>query len=287
MASPRLQRYSLDTGQLRRDTLVSSSLQFINLAVAECGWLVLSSAKRQKPGAQNTDRSKDVMKSFMVFDKILLDFLYHFEVRRSVFGSNITDADCSDALIVMDQNNFIQIFSMDHVLQNSQHEKTTQQSNFSVNLHLTKKPQILFHYKSHQNYLELNMKPWLFISSSAEKTFSVQEIVGGNKVNGGDFSPVNEDISTSEMLHFAPDDSGRVVRHGAFGFTIFNVEESEDRTHRLETWFALKTETESIFKVDTAAPRRRGGRIRKLVQYCDNTSVNITEYDYEVRKVEL
>ena len=287
MATPRLQRFSLETGQLRRDILVSSSLQFINLAVAECGWLVLSSAKRQKPAAQNTDRSKDVLKSFMIFDKILLDFLYHFEVRRSVFGSNITDADCSDALIVMYQNNFIQIFSMEHVLQNNQQEKTTQDSNFSVNLRLTKKPQVLFHYKSHQNYLEINMKPWLFISSSAEKTFSVQEIVGGIKVQGGDFSPVNEDISTSEMLHFAPDDSGRVVRHGAFGFTIFNVEKSEDGTHRLESWFALKTETESIFKVDTATPRRRGGRIRKLVQYCDNTSVNITEYDYEVSKVEL
>ena len=182
-SSNRLQRYTMDTGELKQDLFLSRKHRFTELAPdPEKGWLVLNSVRVTKPSNRtcpgslsSCSNSTDVLKSFLIFDSIPLQFLYHFEIKKSVFGNSIQDAAvCLGLLLVMHQNKNIEIFSMEAIFANSETEidltnEDVENVGFPVNLNILEKPPCLFQVKTDHHHLEMNMNPWLYIKSISGK----------------------------------------------------------------------------------------------------------------------
>jgi hypothetical protein len=176
-SSNRLQRYTMDTGHLKQDLFLSRQHRFTEMAPdPEKGWLILSSVRVTKSSSRScpgslTSCSTDVLKSFIILESIPLKFLFHFEVKKSVFGSSIQDAAvCLGLLLVMHQNKSIEIFSMENIINNSQTDLVLEHQDqenigFPINLKVVDKPSCLFQVKTDHHHLEMNMNPWLYIKS--------------------------------------------------------------------------------------------------------------------------
>ena len=180
-ANNRLKRIVMDTGNIVKDQALPSAYKYKEFVLdPEKGWIILNSVRIVKPtsvcptGHLGVCNASDVFKSFIIFENIPLIFLYHFEVRKSVFGSTIQDASiCFGMLLVMHQNSNIEVFSMEEIIKkgrvDSDKMDNTQESIFPVNIRLTSRPVCIFQVKTNRHHLEMNMNPWLYIKSVSGK----------------------------------------------------------------------------------------------------------------------
>ena len=182
-SSNRLQRYSMETGELKQDLFLSRKHRFTELSPdPEQGWLVLNSVRVTKPsgrtcpGSLTSCNPTDVLKSFIIFENIPLKFLYHFEIKKSIFGTSIQDAAvCLGMLLVMHQNKMIEIFSLEEIIDNAENKmelllhEDEEMVGFPINLEIVEKPPCLFEVKTDHHHLEMNMNPWLYIKSITGK----------------------------------------------------------------------------------------------------------------------
>jgi len=295
-SSNRLQRYTMDTGHLKQDLFLSRQHRFTEMAPdPEKGWLILSSVRvtkssiRSCPGSL-TSCSTDVLKSFIIFESIPLKFLFHFEVKKSVFGSSIQDAAvCLGLLLVMHQNKSIEIFSMEDIINNSQTDLVIEHQDqenigFPINLKVVDKPSCLFQVKTDHHHLEMNMNPWLYIKSISDKQFSVHQLSNDNLVPGGKLGNKTVDGVDHENVMFSPDDSARVIHFGSFGFKVLNIEKDyETEGYSLKETFSLKSDRDK--ESDSTAPplptSRVGRQVVRPVHYYDNVAETVSSVTFQ------
>eukprot|EP00092_Neocalanus_flemingeri_P002450 GFUD01002620.1.p1 GENE.GFUD01002620.1~~GFUD01002620.1.p1 ORF type:complete len:733 (-),score=176.61 GFUD01002620.1:283-2481(-) len=304
-SSNRLQRYNMDTGNLKQDLILSRKHRFTELAPdPERGLLVLSSVRVTKtsnktcPGSFTNCNSADVLKSFIIFENIPLQFLYHFEISKLVFGSSIQDAAvCLGLLLVMYQNKNIEIFSMEDIIKYGEtkfeelHDcsSNAEEENigFPINLKIVEKPPCLFVVKSDHHHLEMNMNPWLYIKSISDKQFSVHELNNDKLVTGGVMGNRSVDGVDHENVMFSPDDSSRVIHFGSFGLRVMNIERDyKNECYHLREMFSIKSDHKDSDKSSSdpanSAPTTRVGRhVRRPANYYDNVAETVTNVTFQ------
>ena len=228
-ASNRLQRYSLDRGKLTQEILLQGADDHHGYRFTEMlpdpqrHWLVLSSIKVKKP---NTG-----LKSFMIFEYTTLEFLYHFEVCKSVFGNSMQDANVfGGLLLILHNNSKIEVFSIDEVIKA---ENVKEVRGCDINVLLRSRPPCLFQVQSHHHHLEFNMNPWLYIRAWSDQEFSLHRIDSHCLLPEGMFGAVADGVR-EDHLEFCPDHPTKLLQYGSSGFNVYNI---CDRGKKLELQF--------------------------------------------------
>ena len=102
---------SINTNELVDNSLnVTYKELYVDL---ETSYICVKSTRRPKPS--------DVLVSFVIFNYPVLKVVAKFNVRRSIFGTNITDAEVSqDILMVMEAGSVTKLYSLQSFLSNQE-----------------------------------------------------------------------------------------------------------------------------------------------------------------------
>ena len=276
-ADNRLQRYSLDRGSLTQEINVLGSDQHHGYRFTEMlheqqrHWLVLSSIKVKKPNSG--------LKSFLIFEYTTLEFLYHFEVCKSIFGNSVQDANVfGGLLLILHNNSKIEMFSIDEIIKA---ENVREVRGCDINVFLRSRPPCLFQVQSHHHHLEFNMNPWLYIRAWSDQEFSVHRMDSHCLLPEGMFGTV-ADGEKEDHLEFCPDHPTKLLRYGSTGFHVYHI---SDRGKKLELLFQKghPTSNESRNETSQQNSSRPNRRVKRTASYYERScdSLNHVIYDYE------
>lgn len=276
-ADNRLQRYSLDRGSLTQEINVLGSDQHHGYRFTEMlheqqrHWLVLSSIKVKKPNSG--------LKSFVIFEYTTLEFLYHFEVCKSIFGNSMQDANVfGGLLLILHNNSKIEMFSIDEIIKA---ENVIEVRGCDINVFLRSRPPCLFQVQSHHHHLEFNMNPWLYIRAWSDQEFSVHRMDSHCLLPEGMFGTV-ADGEKEDHLEFCPDHPTKLLRYGSTGFHVYHI---SDRGKKLELQFQRghPTSNESRNETSQQNSSRPNRRVKRTASYYERSgdSLNHVIYDYE------
>ena len=274
-ADNRLHRYSLDRGKLTQEISLLGSDHHHGYRFTEMlhdlqrHWLVLSSIKVKKPNSG--------LKSFMIFEYTTLEFLYHFEVCKSVFGNSVQDANVfGGLLLILHNNSKIELFSIDEVIKA---DNVTEARGCDINVLLRARPPCLFQVQSHHHHLELNMNPWLYIRAWSDQEFSLHRLDSDCLLQ---FFGVVADGEKEDHLEFCPDHPTKLLRYGSAGFNVYHI---SNEGKKLELQFQsnppkLKESQKDKTQSSSSRPNRRVKRTDSYYEK-NSDSINHVMYDYE------
>jgi len=273
-ADNRLQRYSLGRGGLTQEISLLGSdhhgYRFTEmLHDLQRHWLVLSSIKVKKPNSG--------FKSFMIFEYTTLEFLYHFEVCKSVFGNSVQDANVfGGLLLILHNNSKIELFSIDEVIKA---DNVTEVRGCDINVLLRARPPCLFQVQSHHHHLELNMNPWLYIRAWSDQEFSLHRLDSDCLLQ---FFGVVADGEKEDHLEFCPDHPTKLLRYGSAGFNVYHIS-GEGKKLELQFQRNHPLSKESQKDKSQSSSRRPNRRVKRTDSYYEKNSdsINHVMYDYE------
>ena len=276
-ADNRLQRFSLDRGHLTQEINLAGSdgqhsYRFTEmLPDPQRHWLVLSSIKVKKPNSG--------LKSFIIFDYTTLEFLYHFEVFKSIFGNSMQDANVfGGLLLILHNNSKIEMFSIDEIIKA---DNVIEVSGCDINVLLRTRPPCLFQVQSHHHHLEFNMNPWLYIRAWSDQEFSLHRMDSHCLLPEGMFGAV-ADGEREDHLEFCPDHPSKLLRYGSTGFHVYHISDTGKKLE-LQLQKSHPTSKESQNEQTQLNSSRPNRRVKRTDSYfgksCD--SVNHVMYDYE------
>ena len=277
-ANNKLQRYSLDRGQLNQEIHLQGSNDNHGYRFTEMlhdmqrHWLVLSSIKVKKPNSG--------LKSFMIFDYTTLEFLYHFEICKSLFGSTVQDANVFGGLVLVLHNNTkIEIFSIDEVIKA---DHVAEVRNCDVNVFLKVRPPCLFQVQSHHHHLEFNINPWLYIRAWSDQEFSVHRIDSHCLLPDGMFTAVVDGEREEHLEFCGPDQPTKLLRYGSEGFRVYHIS-NQGKTLELQFKAGQPTSTEFLAEQTPQSSNRSNRRAKRSNSYFEKNSdtTNYVIYDYE------
>ena len=275
-ADNRLRRYSLETGHLQTDILLSRTYKFTEMSSdRERHWLILSSTR---PRTQT-----DVLLSFIIVEQRTLEFLFHFNIRKSIFGKSIQTANIvGGLLLIMFTNKTIEVFSIEEVLGEENRVPADQVSDSrDINYVIRERPACLYQVKSHHHHLEFNMQPWLYIKALSDQEFSVHHLLSHDMLDQGKFGSFST-REKEEHLEFCPEQPTRIIHYGSLGFKVHQM-----RGNRLEKILDYDPQKDEDIKENDdllplqqrPEPSTRSGR---TVRRPENYYEEITEKLYSV-----
>ena len=279
-ADNRLRRLELETGSLQTDLLLSKTFKFTEISSdRERGWLILTSTR---PRTQS-----DVLLSFIILEQRTLEFQYHFNIHKSIFGKSIQTANIvGGLLLIMFSNKLIEVFSIEEVLGEENRVPADQLSeSHAINVVVRQRPACLYQVKTHSHQLEFSMNPWLYIKALSDQEFSVHHISSHHMLDGGKFGSFNT-REKEEHLEFCPEQPARLIHYGSLGLRLYEMR--EDRLEKLFDYDPGKDEdisgNENILPGQRAEPPTRSGRtVRRPVNYYEEISDKLYSvvYDFE------
>ena len=289
-----LRRLSLNNGKMKQRFLLSRKHRFTEMIPdLERNWLVLGSIKTKRtcPEQDNRENLKfkdlDVLQSFMVFDYTTLQFLYHFEIRRSIFGKGIQDSNIFGGLLLVTNPQRIEVFSLDDILNddnviNRIGASDEKDSEFICNIELRSRPPCIFDVRTHHSHLEMNMSPWLYIAAKSEYEFTVQKMDSHGIVDGGCF--LSENGGSEDHLEFCPDHPSQLMFYGTVGLKVYDI---IDQGARLKLYFDFPISKEdpstapSLDSTSTSSNSRPRRSVKKTTNYLEQRSETTTHVIYE------
>ena len=280
-ADNRLRRYELETGSLQTDILLSKTYKFTEMSSdRERNWLILASTR---PRSQS-----DVLLSFIIFEQRTLEFKYHFNIQKSIFGKSIQTANIvAGLLLIMFTNKLIEVFSIDEVLAEENRVSADQLSESTdINFVVRQRPVCLYGVRSQNHHLEFNMNPWLYIKALSDQEYSVHQLQSHHMLDGGKFGSFNTQ-EKEEHLEFCPEQPTMIIHYGSLGLRLYEL-----RENRLEKLFDYDPgkdedihENDNILPVQERhePPSRSGRTVRRPVNYYEEISDKVYSviYDYE------
>ena len=295
-ADNKLRRFDLETGQLQVDILLSRIYRFTEMSTdAVRNWLILESLKSHKRTNQrlqlaDSNATTDVLMSFIIFEPRTLQFKYHFEIRRTIFGKSVQAANIvGGLLLVMMHNKDIEVFSIDEVLSEANKVPSGEVSDNNINYIIQSRPACLYRVNSHHHHLEFNMNPWLYIKALSDQEFSVHLMASQLVLEGGKFGSFTN-REKEEHLEFCPEQSTKLIHYGSHGLTLYEVKETDNSgNYRLDELFSYDPQQDDKMVDDvTAQPRpdlstRSGRTVRRPSNYYEDITQKLysVDFDYE------
>ena len=280
-ADNRLRRYHLETGHLQTDLLLSRTYKFTEMSSdRERHWLILSSTR---PRTQS-----DVLLSFIIVEQRTLQFLFHFNIKKSIFGKSIQTANIvGGLLLIMFTNKMIEVFSIEEVLSEENRVPPDQVSeDRDINYVIRERPACLYRVKTHNYHLEFNMQPWLYIKALSDQEFSVHHLLSHDMLDQGKFGSFTT-TEKEEHLEFCPEQPSRIIHYGSLGLRLYQMIDN-----KLEKMFDYDPgKDEDVNGNDNILPARqrpepptRSGRnVRRPENYYEEISEKLYSviYDFE------
>ena len=216
--------YSLENGRLLNTVYIGCLSKGVFKEMTydyESGLLVLKSVRKSKTSNEVDD---DVLVSFVLFQHPPFKFVARFEVRKSVFGDKILDADLvCQTLMVLEANSVTKVYNARHLLDGIDEELnigdirgdsteilTVGDSplGLPINLEIKRAPPCLLIIKSYKQYIQLSPS-YNFISCDLkDHCFKLRRL--------GDHSLVGmlgqRDSEGQDHVGFTPDDASRVIQ---------------------------------------------------------------------------
>ena len=287
----RLRRHDLETGHIQTDILLSRTEKFTDMSCdRERNWLILTSTHPRV--------KTDVVLSFIILQPRTLEFNYHFNIRKSIFGKSVQTANIvGGLLLIMFTNKMIEVFSIDEVLGPENRvpaDEISDSSDIHINIVISQRPVCLYKLKTHNHHLEFNMNPWLYIKALSDQEFSVhhmsdicdENIVEHEMLEQGQFGTFST-REKEEHLEFCPEQPTRIIQYGSLGLRLY-----EKRGKRLEKMFDYDPgKDEDLIGNDDIlpaqqrpeAPIRSGRKVRRPENYYEEISEKLYSviYDFE------
>ena len=284
-ATNRLQRYDLETGEMKQDFFLSKQFRYTEMtADMERNWLILSSNKVQSQIEEILVKNRDALKSFMILDYTTLQFLYQFKINRTVFSKAVKDANIFGGLLMNEtrrMNSTIEAYSIDEVLGETNHadgEGEGDEEGLPYNIDIKLKPDCLLQVNSANHHLEVNMNPWMLIVKRADNMFGLHQLDSMDLVKGGIFG--NDDYKErDESLEFCPDQPSRLIHNDLHGLTVYDIV-----NHGIRKYFQYDPNTEEDQPSHTNSRNKNNSRrVREVSNYyedCGEASTHVI-YDHE------
>jgi len=177
-ADSTLHRYSLATGQPLSFIRLYGSTKFTEMSRDEGrGWLILKSVKSSRGNPGSLQPRRDVLQRILIMNAAPIHHLYHLEIRKSVFGSDVHDVSVnSGLLLVLGQSKSIKLYSINVVLDAAVTGIYSKVDGFHPNVELNDLGPCLFSISSHHHFLQINENPWRYIKASSDVSYSVWDL---------------------------------------------------------------------------------------------------------------
>ena len=211
----------------------------------ETSYICIKSTRRPKPS--------DVLVSFMIFTYPPLEVVAKFNVRRSIFGINITDAEVSqDILMIMETGSVTKLYSLQSILSNQESFKVNKnyvsRNKYNSNMNqfqddaftfrdikqlnsgmesnmvdITEKPPCLYDVKSFQHNLQFSPAAGMKIITCGlnDHNFKLQNMRDLSLVRNGMVGM--RDPEGVNHFRFHPDDSSRAIYLHSPHLSIYEV----------------------------------------------------------------
>ena len=290
-ADNRLEQLDLVSGRLLRSLFLSHNFRFTDLSLdSERGWLVLTSVKLGGAKARHLGgEGQQVLKAVLVVEQGSLDLLHHFTVSKTLFGSDVCDAELvMGLLLIMRHNRTIEAYSLESLLALGSPlppPSPPKEPGLPLTLQLTSCSPVLWQCRSLHHHLELHEQPWLYLRAQARAGGGGEELglhllATHQQVSGG---RVGRDPEEQEHLTFHPDGSARLLHTGPSGLQVYYLQEEGGQVH-LKQQFSYNPAPPQQAGVGEGAreERTRGGRlVRRQVASMVEEQVTSVSYCYE------
>ena len=231
--------------------------------------------------------------NLIIMEQRTLQFKFHFEIRRSIFGKSVQGANIvGGMLLVMMHNKDIEVFSIDSVLGEANRVPVDQVKERSINYIIQSRPTCLYKVNSHYHHLEFNMNPWLYIKALSDQEYSLHQISSHHQVEGGKFGSFSNK-EKEDHVEFCPEQPTRLIHYGSQGFHLYEIKEGiNPDNYQLEKVFSYNPQKDDRIVGDEdqdrpAQPRpevtRSGRNVRRPPNYYEEMPQKVVSvvYDFE------